>query len=149
MSQLIQEVWVKPLELDGAVLIFWSEGGFQGVPGCAGSCRELPGPIPVLEDIDFLHERKAPFEPILSVSQPRPPGRRGPGGGPLPPGGGPQPLLSDKWLASQGRFFPPKTRPPAKKARPPAKSPCCSLAALPAGALFRPKWHVSEKRHVS
>ena len=46
MSKLIQEVWVKPLELDGAVLIFWSEGGFQGVPGGAGRCWELPGRFP-------------------------------------------------------------------------------------------------------
>ena len=36
-------------------------------------------------------------------------------GGPLRPGGGPQPLLSGKWLASQGRFSPAKTRPLAKK----------------------------------
>ena len=46
MPSPIQEVWVKPLELAKAFLTFWSEGGFQGVLGAAGSFRELPGRFP-------------------------------------------------------------------------------------------------------
>ena len=52
MSQLIQEVWVKPLELARAFLTFCSEGGLQGVPGAAGSFQELPGPISGSEKIE-------------------------------------------------------------------------------------------------
>ena len=43
MAELVSKVSVKTNELAETFLTFWSQGGFQGVPGAAGSCWELPG----------------------------------------------------------------------------------------------------------